>query len=224
MAAVSRNRKRDQLKTTEQSRELIPLRDQPSPDITLQDPAGVVYMEAKKYTRPSKRTSESVARGKKLQRWLEANDHDMATFARDAGLSKMSITHYVHGDVDIASMHQRTVEKFLGAMGVSDTWAWEYFEIPPARRAYWRTFRLPPLGHGEEATQQLLTVVLDGPMSGEQYSAPAGAVVTVNPDDRLYGLQILRLEGRYVLALPDALPSQGVQLGRFVGVAPAASA
>lgn len=166
-------------------------------------------------------TPESIRRGEKLRQWLEQHGYDMADFARDSGISKMSVGLYVRGDLDIANMHQRTVEKLLTAMHVSDSWAWAYFEIGDARRAYWRTFREPPMGHGEEPPQGLQVVLtLDAPLSGEGYTAPAGARVTYDQGNVLHGALLVRLPGRYVVARQDALPTAGEVLGEFLGVAP----
>lgn len=166
-------------------------------------------------------TPESVRRGQLLLRWLEQHDYDQAQFSRDSGISKMTVGLYVKGDLDIANMHQRTVEKLLTAMHVSDTWAWEYFEIPAARRVYWRTFREAPMGHGEEPPQGLVaTLELDAPLGGEGFTAPAGALVSYDSGNVLHGLLLVRLPGRYVVARQDALPTAGEVLGEFLGTTP----
>lgn len=175
-----------------------------------------------KRKRRSQLTPESARRGQLLERWLSENDYDQAEFGRDAGISKMTMSLYTRGELDIANMHQRTVEKLLTAMHVSDTWAWEYFEIPEARRAYWRTFRELPFGHGDEVPQgTVVTRVLDAPLSGEGYTAPVGATVTYDASNQLHGLLLTRLPGRYVVALIDALPIQGEVLGQFLTCSPA---
>ncbi|MFD2610131.1 hypothetical protein ACFSR9_11880 [Deinococcus taklimakanensis] len=167
------------------------------------------------------RTPESIRRGSLLGKWLEKHDYDSAEFARDAKISKMTMTLYLRGDLDVANMHQRTVEKLLTAMHVSDSWAWDYFEIPSARRTYWRTFREAPMGHGEETPQEQVTITLDMPMSGEGYAAPVGAKVTYDPQNVMHGLLLSKLAGRYVLSLIDALPQQGQVLGQFISCVPA---
>lgn len=168
----------------------------------------------------SKATVESLERGRLLEQWLDEHELDSAELSRMAKISKMTMRLYIRGELDIANMHQRTVEKLLTAMHVSDAWAWEYFKIPPARRVFWRTFRKPPLGHGEEAPQGLISFELDAPMSGEGYAAPAGAWVTYNPHNKLHGPLLTRLTGRYVVALIDAVPGQAEVLGQYLAVSP----
>lgn len=171
-------------------------------------------------------TPDALRRGQALQAWLDEQEFDAAAFAREAGISKMSVGMYLRGELDIANMHQRTVEKFLAAMHVSDSWAWDYFDIPEARRTYWRTFREAPMGAGtqdEDAQQQRVVLVLDGPMSGEGYAVPEGTLVTYDPTVKLYGLLVAKLPGRYVLAMADALPNSGVVLGQFLAAVPASA-
>lgn len=169
-------------------------------------------------------TAESIRRGQALEQWLSEHEYDQAAFGRDSGISKMTINLYLRGALDIAGMHQRTVEKLLRAMHVSDSWAWDYFEIPRDRRASWRTFRSPPMGHGDPDPQQLVTLILTAPMSGEGWSAPAGAVVTYDATRRHDGLLVVSLPGRYLVAQADAVPPQGELLGQLLSLAPASRA
>lgn len=171
-------------------------------------------------------TPEALRRGRALQSWLDEQEFEAAAFAREAGISKMSVGMYLRGELDIANMHQRTVEKLLAAMHVSDAWAWDYFEIPETRRSHWRTFREAPMGAGtsdEEGQQQRVVLVLDGPMFGEGYAAPEGTLVTYDPTVKIHGLLVTKLPGRYVLAMADALPNSGVVLGQFLAAAPASA-
>ncbi|WP_147364002.1 helix-turn-helix domain-containing protein [Deinococcus cavernae] len=174
--------------------------------------------EARKYVP----TAESVRRGQRLEQWLKEHEFEASEFSREANISKMSISLYLQGKLDVANMRQRTVEKLLGAMHVSDSWAWTFFDIPEARRKEWRTFRDAPMGHGEEAPQQVVTFLLDASLSGEGYALPEGTTLTLDPLSLTRGLLVCRLPGRYVLARPDAVPAQGEVLGQLVKVAPAA--
>lgn len=178
----------------------------------------------KKSRRPPA-TPESLWRGERLAQWLEQRGFDQAEFAREMGISKMSLSLYVRGQVDLANMQQANVEKLLTAMHVSDKWAWEYFQIPEERRDTWRTFRGPPMGANTELPSTAMSMVLDAPLSGEGYAAPVGAIVIFDTAALLEGAQLVCLSGRYVVALPDAIPGQGKVMGQFLGtshVAPVA--
>lgn len=174
-------------------------------------------------TREYARTPDSIRRGELLKAWLDKHEYDAAEFSRDAKISKMSMSLYLRGDIDIANMHQQTVAKLLTAMHVSDSWAWEYFDIPEPRRMYWRTFREAPMGHGEEEPQEWITMTLDNPLSGEGFMIPPGAKITYDPRNKANDLLLVQLTGRYIIAFEDALPKQGNLLGRFISCAPARS-
>jgi transcriptional regulator with XRE-family HTH domain len=172
-----------------------------------------LVIEAGEGERLSPPPSEAQARGGRLRDWLKLHDFDQASFAREMGVSKPMIANYVSGRVDISSMQQKTVEKLLAAMQVSDSWAWQYFDIPVELRPTWRTFRPSPWGHGDEPLHIDITLVLDAPLYGEGWTLPSGTVVTYDADVRDRGLLLTRLPGRYIVAQPDALPAgPGVEL------------
>lgn len=170
---------------------------------------------------PPKVTPESIRRGQRLEQWLTEHDFNPSSFAKEAGINKMTVSLYMKGELDIANMQQRTVEKLLAAMHVSDSWAQDFFEIPAEQRSAWRTFRDPPWGSGESEVQRVITFSLDAPLFGEGYTGPVGALTTYDPANHSQGLMLTRLPGRYVVAMLDALPGQAEVLGQFLGVAPA---
>lgn len=159
---------------------------------------------------------EAFRRGQKFNALLEENSYAHADFARDTGITAAAVWKYVNGELDIANMQQKTVEKFLTGLNVTDTWAWGYFEIPASVRRTWRTFRRPPMGHGDDL-RNLIDIVLETPLQGE-LTVPAGYVITIDPDNTLLGLMVTRLSDRYFATPADLLSGNGQVLGQLVRV------
>lgn len=162
----------------------------------------------------NKISEEAFMRGQKLVRLLDANEYPIPDFIRDSGISKAGVWSYINGELDIANMRLRTLEKFLGALNVSDTWAWAYFDIPKAKRKEWRTFRRPPLGHGEDE-RELIDLVVDMPMQGDVSVVP-GYVISIDPANKIVGLMVVKLSDRYLTVPADLAPEQGEVLGQLV--------
>lgn len=159
---------------------------------------------------------EAFERGQKLQAFLNDNEYPVADFARDSGITPAAVWKYINGELDITRMQQKTVEKFLGALNVPDTWAWAYFSIPKSMRRTWRTFRRPPLGHGDDE-RELVDIVLNEPLQGEM-TVPSGYVITIDPGNTLLGLIVTQLSDRYFVTPADLLQGQGKVLGQLVRV------
>ncbi|WP_407543813.1 hypothetical protein Q0M94_28435 (plasmid) [Deinococcus radiomollis] len=161
-------------------------------------------------------SEEAFVRGQKFYRLLESLDYSIVDFVRDSKMSKVTLWMYFNGELDMALMRQVSVEKMLGALNVTDTWAWAYFEIPVDRRREWRTFRPPPLGHGEDP-RDLFEVILGKPLQGE-IIVPPGYVVTIDKGNTMLGLIIVEFGDRYLATQVEFAPAQGTVLGQLVRI------
>lgn len=141
-----------------------------------------------------------------------------STFARDSDIAYSNLWLYLAGERDLANMGPATVSKLLTSLNVPDTWAWEYFDIPAAARATWRTFRPPPMGHGEDE-RRLLDVRLDMPLQGDvMVPGGQGHSITVDRDNVVFGLVVTQLADRYLATPASLLPGNGTVLGQLVRV------
>jgi len=159
---------------------------------------------------------EAFARGQKFNALLLENEYSHADFARDTGITLAAVWKYVNGQLDIAKMRNKTLERFLDGLKVSDTWAWSYFDIPADARKGWRTFRRPPFGHGEDE-RNLVDIVLANPLQGE-LTVPSGYVITIDPSTDNVGLIVTQMSDRYFVTPADLLQGQGKILGQLVRV------
>jgi transcriptional regulator with XRE-family HTH domain len=156
-------------------------------------------------------------RGQALQHFVDLNNTTMMEFATKSGISYSALTKYAKGSTDLATIQQRTAERLITAMELSDTEAWEYFNIPEDRRAQFRTFRPPPLGHGE-APRSILSLTLPAPLTGT-LSAPAGYIVQYNPARRLNGLMLAEApDGQYFALDAGLVRGNSRILGEIVSV------
>lgn len=172
-----------------------------------------------KYTRrkltPMPAQVQSAAdRGQAFKHWLDSNDYFLTDFAKDSTIAKATLSAYINGDLDLASMRQDTAQRLLTTMGLSDTEAWEYFNIPVEKRDTFRTFRAD-LGHGTEL-KKVLEWELKVPLQGST-TAPAGHTIRYNPNKKLTGLVVLETEDGQLFALPaDIAAGRGRILGQLV--------
>ncbi|MCD0155836.1 hypothetical protein [Deinococcus sp. 6GRE01] len=156
----------------------------------------------------------AVDRGRAFQHWLDSNDYFMSDFVKDSGISRAALSAYVSGELDIASMRQDTAERLLRTMGLSDTEAWQFFNIPEEKRATFRTFR-PILGHGDEM-KQVLEFPLKVPLQGVT-TVPVGHMIRVNPARQLTGLVVTETQNGELYALPaEMAQGRGRILGQLV--------
>lgn len=178
------------------------------------------HSRGKRVARPD-HVHDATTRGQALLWWLQQHDRGIAEFALEAGLGRSTLQAYIRGEhmgrvYDIADMRQESVEKLLTVMSVPDTWAWEFFNIPDAKRGEWRTFRPHPYGHGEvlrTIRDEPLTVAIQG-----EIAIPANPswVAKVDPNDRT-GLQLVRQLDR-LYAMPAEAATQGEVIGRLVTI------
>lgn len=170
--------------------------------------------ESKATATPS---SDALRRGELLKAIIEEIGYGTPhEFARDSKIAYSNLWHYMAGQRDVAKMGQSTVELLLGALNVTDTWAWAYFEIPESARKTWRTFRPPPMGHGDE-NRRLLEITLDMPLQGDLVS-PKGNVITVDRDNTVVGQIVTRLADRYLVTPADLIPGRGLVLGQLIRI------
>lgn len=169
-------------------------------------------------------SQEARRRGDKLRQWLAARGLKQSELAVDAGLSEMTISKYVSGATDIARMRPSAITKLLDAMHVSDTYAWELFEIPEELRATWRSLRTNEMGP-PTSSEPTMTYVLETPTQGD-WQLPSNTVVTVGTvttgmEDELV---LAQLADRYWIAARAHLPAKCQVLGAFKSAAPFAGA
>lgn len=158
---------------------------------------------------------EARRRGEKLRLWLEERGLRQTELAADAGLSEMTISKYVNGITDIANMRPPAITKLLDAMHISDSYAWELFEIPAAQRGSWRSLRSGTMGP-PELQEGTVTYTLESGTQGT-WQIPPGAVVTVSKEmtEAEQELVLARLDSLYWIAPRRFLP-EGVEiLGAF---------
>ncbi len=143
-----------------------------------------------------------------------------AQLARMSTLSEMSISKYLRGESSILRMTPPSITKLLTGMHVSDSYAWELFDIPESERGRWRSLRTDAMGPTDQAAGHL-TYVLDAPASGD-WSLPQGTLITVDPSDKdsATALLVAVLGGRYLIGVREMLPEKAEVLGRLTGAAP----
>lgn len=177
--------------------------------------------DTKRYTRRRstplpERIETAKDRGQALQHFLDTHDLFLEDFARTSKIAMSTLGMYINGELDIARMRQATAERFIGTLGISDTEAWTFFNIPEAQQKSFRTFRPPPLGHGEDP-RKLIEIELTSPLQGE-WSVPAGHMVQIDPAKTLQGIVITRLDDGRLFALPAHLAAgRGTVMGQLVG-------
>lgn len=169
--------------------------------------------------RPAK-VETAADRGQMLQHWLDSHEVLQHVFAKRSKIAMSTLTMYLSGVLDIASMRQATAERFLTELKMSDTEAWDWFKIPTEKRRSFRSFRPPPMGHGEEV-RKLIDKELKVPLQG-RVQAPIGYSVQFNPAITTEGDVVTETpEGElYVLPVEMAV-GRGNILGQFEGVLPA---
>ncbi|GAQ23975.1 hypothetical protein DEIGR_400108 [Deinococcus grandis] len=153
-------------------------------------------------------------RGQAFQHWLDSNDYFLTDFARDSAIARSTLSAYISGELDLAAMRQNTAQRLLSTMGLSDTEAWEYFNIPEEHRSTFRTFRAD-LGHGTEL-KNVLEWELKVPLQGAT-TAGTGHSIRVNPNKKLSGLVVMETEDGELFALPaDLAKGRGRILGQLM--------
>ena len=174
------------------------------------------YTKRNPTQRPSK-VETAADRGQVLQWWLDKNDFFQEDFARACKISPATLTLYLSGGLDLANARQTTVEKLLAPTKISDTEAWEMFNIPLSKRTTFRTFREPPLGHGEDV-RKLVELRLAGGLAGD-ITAPAGYSVQYDPAKKSSGIVVTQMADGALYALrAEIAVGRGDVLGQFVGV------
>lgn len=170
--------------------------------------------EPKKYVRPVR--PEAVRRGELLAQLMEDLKIDRTELANDSGVSGQTIWLYLKGKSDIANATQETADALLRTLGIPDTHAWVALDIPTEKRDTFRSFRPPPMGHGEDL-RELQDIILEHPMQGS-ITLPPGYLVQIDASNMADGLQLLKLDDRYLLGPSSVLPAQGQRLGQLVSI------
>ena len=176
--------------------------------------------DSKKYTRRRttpmpERVETAAERGQAFQHFLDTHDMFLEDFARKSKIALSTLSMYINGELDIARMRQGTAEKFISQLGISDTEAWKFFNIPALQQRSFRTFRPPPMGHGEDP-RKLIEIKLTAPLHGE-WTVPAGHIVQIDPANTMSGIVITELEDGRLFALPASVAAgRGRVMGRLV--------
>ena len=162
------------------------------------------------------------ARGLKLKAWMAERKISNAQLARISEISEMAISKYVRGVSDIGRMTPPTITQLLSAMYVSDSWAWDYFDIPEEQRGTWRSLRAGDMGPPEDAAATYV-MVLPSASRGD-WILPAGAIVTIERSDTQAGPLVATSGDTFWIASRDFLPANAVIVGRFKSAAAPADA
>jgi hypothetical protein len=176
--------------------------------------------DTKRYTRRRstslpERVETAKDRGQAFQHFLDSREIFLEDFAKESKIALSTLGMYITGDLDIARMRQATAERFISALNISDTEAWRFFAIPLAQQRSFRTFRPPPLGHGEDP-RKLIEIRLTTPLQGE-WSVPAGHLVQIDPTNTLEGIVITELEDGRLFALPAHVAAgRGRVMGQLI--------
>ena len=154
-------------------------------------------------------------RGLVLQHILDTREIFLEDFAKQSKIAMSTLGLYINGELDIANMRQATAERFISTLGMSDTEAWKLFNIPPIKQRSFRTFRAPPMGHGED-TRKLIDFALPVQLQGE-WSVPAGEIITIDPTNTMDGILVTELADGRLFALPAAVAAgRGTIKGELV--------
>lgn len=168
----------------------------------------------KKSERPI--TPEAVRRGELLKALLIELGMKKEELAQPGKLSAQAVWLYLNGRSDLANAQQDKAEALLGALGIPDSYAWVKLEIPRDKRGTFRSFRPAPLGHGDDK-RELLDIILDSPLQGT-ITLPAGFLISVDESNKTSGLQLQRLEDRYIVGPSSVLPALGERVGQLVAI------
>lgn len=177
--------------------------------------------DTKRYTRRRitpmpERVETAQDRGQALQHFLDSREIFLEDFSKESKIAMSTLGMYLNGELDIARMRQATAERFIGRMGISDTEAWQFFNIPKEQQKSFRTFRPPPMGHGEDP-RKLIEITLTQPLHGE-WTVPAGHIVQIDPANTMEGIVVTELEDGRLFALPAHLAAgRGRVMGQLVG-------
>lgn len=176
--------------------------------------------ETKRYTRrrakpmPEK-VETALDRGLVFQHIIDAREIFLEDFAKQSKIALSTLGMYINGELDIANMRQATAERFISSLGMSDTEAWRLFNIPTIKQRSFRTFRPPPMGHGEE-TRKLVDFTLPVQLQGE-WSVPAGEIITIDPTNTMEGILVTELADGRLFALPAAVAAgRGTVKGELI--------
>jgi len=164
-------------------------------------------------------SDDAFERGQALYRLILKLGYEPVSFAAESKIHVSTLWMYIHGRIDLAQIKQPSVEKLLIALAVTDTWAWSYFKIPQELRTKWRTFRPPPLGHGEDP-RELYELKLDRSTTGRYVLWP-NDVLTLDPGNKTVGLMLARAGEQYVLNGHELLPPEAEIMGQVVRIEPA---
>ena len=164
-------------------------------------------------------SDEAYQRGQALYQFLMKNNMDPKELAEQSGIHLSTVWDYINGVTDLAKIRQASVEKLLGAMGVTDTWAWTYFDIPVASRRQWRTFRPPPLGHGDDP-RELLEMHLTSVTQGKYVLWP-GDILTIDRNNKTIGVLLAAVGDDLLTGPRTSLPDNAEVIGQVVRIEPA---
>lgn len=176
--------------------------------------------ETKRYTRRRitplpERIETAQDRGQAFQHLLDTREVFLEDFARESKIAMSTLGMYITGELDIARMRQGTAERFISALDISDTEAWKFFAIPTAQQRSFRTFRPPPMGHGEDP-RKLLEIKLTDTLHGE-WTVPAGHIVQIDPASTMQGTVIAQMDDGKLWALPAHLAAgRGKIMGQLI--------
>lgn len=172
----------------------------------------------REFTPRPEKVETAVERGQALRNWFDVHKVSIIAFAQTTGIPRSTLSKYLAGASDIAAMPHEQAEKLIVGMGITDWESWEVLGIPEEHRTSFRTFRPPPLGHGQPLTEAIERQ-LDQPLVGDVL-VPAGAILRIIKEAEMDGIQVVELEdGRLYAVSPVMLGSTtGKHLGRLISI------
>lgn len=169
-------------------------------------------------TDPPSQVTTAEERGQMLRHLISRTNKSVPTFAKEAGLSRQTLSAILKGTNDANSAELKTARAILLALGLKDSEVHDLLNLSAEARLNWTTLRPPPYGSGTAPDyQQEQDVRLSAPMMGEVV-LPAGAVITVDAGQLELGVQVVRLASGELFAMKAGLAAQnaGTVIGRLL--------
>lgn len=176
---------------------------------------GETTMGKRKIITPMPTTIETKEdRGKALEHFIDTQFGNQTAFATISGVPRPTVSKYCNGQQDLLNAPQFQIERILTHLGMSDTEAWQVFNIPPEQREdNWRTFRLPPMGHGKPPNRER-HYNLKKPLQG---GLPIGGLTVIVDEDSKEGVQLVKHANEFFAVTASSSPV-GELLGRIVRI------